>query len=146
MEHSRKRLKEASALVLLFTAFTFVRLLIELFVIGFEGDPAQAGLTEELIMITKIVLAVISFIVLIPQIYIGVKGLKIAKKPASTKGHIIWAVIILCFSVFSVISIIFDIIGNVNLVDSVIALLDHSLDVIVYCMYIKYAHSVLRGV
>lgn len=146
MENSRIHLKEASFLVLLFTAFSFIRMLIQLFVVGFEVDPAQVGVSHEIVVAAMIVLFVISMILLLPQLYIGVKGMKIAKNPTSSKGHIVWAVILLAFSVFSIISTVSNIAEQINVVDNVITLVDHALDVIVYCMYIKYANRVLKGI
>ena len=93
-----------------------------------------------------IVMFVISMVLLLPQLYVGVRGMKIAKNPTSTKGHIVWAVILLIFSAFGIISTVSSIAEQVNILDNVITLFDHALDVIVYCMYIKYANRVLKGV
>ena len=146
MNNTRRHLKEASFLVLLFTAFSFARMLIQLFVVGFEVDPEQAGASRELILAGMIVLFVLSMILLLPQLYVGIKGMKIAKTPNRSKGHIVWAVILLIFAAFSIISTATGIVGSVNVADDVIGLVDHALDVIVYCMYIKYANQVLKGV
>lgn len=145
MSNSRNHLKEASFLVLLFTAFSFIRMIIQLFV-GFEADPTQVGVSHEIIVATMIVVFVVGLILLLPQLYVGVKGMKIAKNPTSAKGHIVWAVILLVFSAFGIISTVTSIAEQINVVDNVITLVDHALDVIVYCMYIKYANRVLKGI
>ncbi len=145
MSNSRNHLKEASFLVLLFTAFSFIRMIIQLFV-GFEADPTQVGVSHEIIVATMIVVFVVGLILLLPQLYVGVKGMKIAKNPTSAKGHIVWAVILLVFSAFGIIATVSSIAEQVNVVDNVITLVDHALDVIVYCMYIKYANRVLKGI
>lgn len=145
MSISRNHLKEASFLVLLFTAFSFIRMIIQLFV-GFEADPTQVGVSHEIIVATMIVVFVVGLILLLPQLYVGVKGMKIAKNPTSAKGHIVWAVILLVFSAFGIISTVTSIAEQINVVDNVITLVDHALDVIVYCMYIKYANRVLKGI
>lgn len=145
MSNSRNHLKEASFLVLLFTAFSFIRMIIQLFV-GFEADPTQVGVSHEIIVATMIVVFVVGLILLLPQLYVGVKGMKIAKNPTSSKGHIVWAVILLVFSAFGIISTVTSIAEQINVVDNVITLVDHALDVIVYCMYIKYANRVLKGI
>jgi hypothetical protein len=145
MSNSRNHLKEASFLVLLFTAFSFIRMIIQLFV-GFEADPTQVGVSHEIIVATMIVMFVVGLILLLPQLYVGVKGMKIAKNPTSSKGHIVWAVILLVFSAFGIISTVTSIAEQINVVDNVITLVDHALDVIVYCMYIKYANRVLKGI
>ena len=146
MNNSRRHLKEASFLVLLFTAFSLIRLLIQFFVVGFDTGLEQVGASNEVIMVGMIVVLVISIILLIPQLYIGVKGMKIAKNPASTKGHIVWAVILLVFSAFSIISTVSNIAEQTNIVENIITLFDHALDVIVYCMYINYATRVFKGI
>ena len=145
MNNSRNHLKEASFLVLLFTAFSFIRMIIQVFV-GFEADPTQVGVSHEIIVVTMIVMFVVGLILLLPQLYVGVKGMKIAKNPTSSKGHIVWAVILLVFSAFGIISTVTSIAEQINVVDNVITLVDHALDVIVYCMYIKYANRVLKGI
>lgn len=145
MSISRNHLKEASFLVLLFTAFSFIRMIIQVFV-GFEADPTQVGVSHEIIVVTMIIMFVVGLILLLPQLYVGVKGMKIAKNPTSSKGHIVWAVILLVFSAFGIISTVTSIAEQINVVDNVITLVDHALDVIVYCMYIKYANRVLKGI
>ena len=145
MSISRNHLKEASFLVLLFTAFSFIRMIIQVFV-GFEADPTQVGVSHEIIVVTMIVMFVVGLVLLLPQLYVGVKGMKIAKNPTSSKGHIVWAVILLVFSAFGIISTVTSIAEQINVVDNVITLVDHALDVIVYCMYIKYANRVLKGI
>lgn len=145
MSISRNHLKEASFLVLLFTAFSFIRMIIQVFV-GFEADPTQVGVSHEIIVVTMIVMFAVGLILLLPQLYVGVKGMKIAKNPTSSKGHIVWAVILLVFSAFGIISTVTSIAEQINVVDNVITLVDHALDVIVYCMYIKYANRVLKGI
>ena len=145
MSNSRNHLKEASFLVLLFTAFSFIRMIIQVFV-GFEADPTQVGVSHEIIVVTMIVMFVVGLVLLLPQLYVGVKGMKIAKNPTSSKGHIVWAVILLVFSAFGIIATVSSIVEQVNVVDNVITLVNHALDVIVYCMYIKYANRVLKGI
>ena len=145
MSISRNHLKEASFLVLLFTAFSFIRMIIQVFV-GFEADPTQVGVSHEIIVVTMIVMFVVGLVLLLPQLYVGVKGMKIAKNPTSSKGHIVWAVILLVFSAFGIIATVSSIVEQVNVVDNVITLVNHALDVIVYCMYIKYANRVLKGI
>lgn len=146
MSNSRRHLKEASFLVLLFAAFSFIRMIIQIFVVGFNGESEQVGASRELMVAVMIVTFVVSMILLLPQLYVGVKGMKIAKAPTMSKGHIVWAVILLVFAVFGMISAVSSIAEKTQIADNIIALVDHSLDVIVYCMYIKYANKVLGGV
>jgi uncharacterized membrane protein YhaH (DUF805 family) len=121
-------------------------MIIQFFVGGFDIDPTQVGVSHELAKVVMIVTFVFSLILLLPQLYVGVKGMKMAKEPTSSKGHIVWAVILLIFAVFGMISTASSMAGNTSIVDNIIALVDHALDVIVYCMYIKYANRVLKGI
>lgn len=146
MENSRKQLKAYSFLVLLFAAFSLIKLTVELIVIGFDKETVALDVSPELVLAATIILFVISLILLLPQIYVGVRGLKIAKNPEAKKGHIVWAVILLAFSVFAIFTPISDIAANVNVVNNVVTLIDYALDIIVYCMYIKYANRVLKGI
>ena len=146
MNNSRNHLKEASFLVLLFTAFSFVRIVINFFTVGFDAELGQVGVSQELVVVAMVILFVINLVLLLPQLYVGVKGMKIAKNPTSTKGHIAWAVVLLVFSAFGIISAVSSVAEQINIVDNVIALVDHALDVTVYCMYIKYANRVLKGI
>lgn len=145
MNKSGKNLKEASILVLIFAALSLVRMIFQFFVVGFDIDPAQAGTTPAFVQVMTIIMFVISLCLLLPELYVGLKGLKVAKKPNSDKGHIVWAIILLVFAAFGVLSSISGIAETVS-VDSITALVDHILDVIVYCMFIKYANQVLKGV
>jgi hypothetical protein len=119
---------------------------VEVLVTGFGTGDNTLGVSRELVIATMIALFVISLILLIPQIYVGVRGIKIAKAPEAKKGHIVWAVILLVFSVFGIFSPISNIMANVSVLDNMIALCDQLLDVIVYCMYIKYSTQVLKSI
>ena len=144
MENSRKHLKEASLLVLIFAALSFIRLIVQVFT-GF-GPTVTGEFSRELVLATMIVVFAINFILLLPQIYVGIRGLKNAKSPESSKGHIVWAVILLAFAIFSVFSPISNLMAKVDVLDNVIVLVDHALDIIVYCMFIKYAAGVAKNV
>ena len=98
MEQSRKNLKLSSIIVLILSVFYAIQLVCELMFGEINNATIPEGAPDNILLITKIVLASIAGLLLIPNIYIGVKGLKVAKNPDSSKAHIVWAIILLVFS------------------------------------------------
>ena len=98
MEQTQKSLKLSSIFVLLFAGLSMVEIVAELLFGEINSVVIPEGAPENILMITKIILLAVSLLFLLPQLYIGIKGLKIAKCPDSSKGHIIWAAILLTFS------------------------------------------------
>ena len=78
MENSKKNLKIMSICILICTAITLVRLVLELVYAGVKG---QFEASKGIVLASLIITFVIAFIILLPQIYVGLKGLKIAKNP-----------------------------------------------------------------
>lgn len=75
MEQSKKNLKFMSIAMIALAFLSLVRVAIELIFTDFS----VANYSKEIILIATIVFAVISVIILLPQFYIGLKGIKIAK-------------------------------------------------------------------
>lgn len=145
MEKMRKNLKESSFLVLFFAALTFVRLVVQVIVNGVKVENVPEGTTEGIVLAGIIVAYVINFAMLLPQLYVGFKGLKVAKEPDGSKGHIIWAWILFAFAVIGVISAISSLTQSKDLVNDIISLVDTVLDVIVYVLFVRAANQVLKA-
>ena len=145
MEQSRKQFKIASLVVLIFTAFTLVNLIAEIF----YGDLSNAALPEgapsNALAVTQIFVLVFSFVMLLPQVYIGWKGLRVAKNPDDSKGHIIWAAILLGFAVLGLIEPVIALIQQGGTYGNISDLFGGLLDVIIFYEYIQYARAVLKG-
>ena len=94
MEQAKKNLKTFSIFVLLYAGASLIKILTELLLGDLNSAEIPVGSPDNILMITKMVLLGISLILLLPRVYVGCKGLKIAKKPDASKGHIIWAMII----------------------------------------------------
>ena len=94
MEKARKNLKEMSVLILIFAVFSFVRSIVEILFAGLSIKDLPEEITENIVIIGIVVLCVFSLILSIPQLYVGIRGIKVAKKPVATKGHIVWAIIL----------------------------------------------------
>ena len=86
MENAKKNLKVASWLVLALAAFTVVRKVVDAVINGFEVKEVPADMTEDLVRISLIVAFSFGFVVILPQLYIAIKGFKIANAPCHAKG------------------------------------------------------------
>ena len=141
MEHSRKQLKISSYLVLLFALISLIEVIAALIL---EDFGAGGEATANVVMITKIIIMAVTVIFLIPQVYVGVKGLKIANNPNSSKTHITWATVLF---VFSVVSLIAPIMGFINKSgsDNVRTLFGLLLEATIYLEYIIEAKKVAEG-
>ena len=98
MEQTRKNLKTSSLIVLALAGLSLLNILYGLFFGEFNEELNSAVLPEgspdNILMITKVFVLVVSFLMLLPQLYIGLKGLKLAKNPDSSRGHIVWGIIL----------------------------------------------------
>jgi hypothetical protein len=82
----------------------------------------------------------------LPSIYIGIKGWRIAKKPNSSKGHIVWAIILLVFAALSLISPVVDFINNGFKHGNISEFLSIAVEATVFFEYIKYAIAVRKAI
>ena len=87
MEKNRKELKSFSFLVLVLVAMELIRAIITLCITGVpNASEIPGGATENLARVAYIITFVLVFIVAIPEIYIGIKGIKIAKRIQDETG------------------------------------------------------------
>ena len=91
MEKAKKNLKVFSILVLVFAGCDFIKSIVE--VLFFAKIP-PVGTTPAIWIASKIVFVVLAVLVLIPQIFVGVRGIKMANGTVTKKGHITWASIL----------------------------------------------------
>ena len=143
MEQSRKQLKIYSIVVLIFVGVSILNLLSGF--IALNGATIPEDAPENILTITKIILSVIMAVILLPQIYVGVKGLKIASNPDSSKLHIIVAAVLLGITSLTAISPIIAIVQNVEVFDNVRYLLSIIVEAWVFFDYIRYAKLVADG-
>ena len=147
MEQLRKNLKNSSVIVLALAGLSFVNILFELFfgVLNEElqGAAIPEGSPDNIVLITQIFILVISVLMLLPQLYIGLKGLKMAKKPDSSKGHIVWGIILVIFAAAGLISPLLAFLqGDGEAFANVSEFLSIGVDVAVLIGYVKYAKAV----
>jgi hypothetical protein len=145
MEQSRKYLKWSSVAVLSLVGVYILELISELLWGEINSAVIPEGASENILLITKIFIVAVSVLLLLPQIYVGIKGLIIAKKPTCTKAHIVWAVILLVFAAVGVVDPIVGLINGGGVYDNVKSLSGIALELVVYYDYIKYAREVRKG-
>ena len=139
MEQSRKHLKISSIVVLVFTLAKIIGLIASLMELNNASIPD--GAPDNILTITKTILMVVSGILLLPQIYIGLKGLRIANNPNSSKFHIVVATIVFIFTLLSLVSPAIALIeGSSN--ESIRTLLGIAVEASVYFDYIMAARAV----
>ena len=141
MENSKKNLKIMSICILICTAITLVRLVLELVYAGVKG---QFEASKGIVLASLIITFVIAFIILLPQIYVGLKGLKIAKNPDGSKTHITCAIVLLVISICFVVFAIVDLIKAKGGTSNITALADNILDAVILFLYVKYAREVQK--
>ena len=140
MEKSRKYLKIYSIVVLVYTLGIILNLVAGLSELNNATIPA--GSPDNIVLITKVILMVISGILLLPQIFIGLKGIKVANNPDSSKSHIVVATILFVLAIFSTITPISSIIKKEAVGENVRNLLSIAVELYLYFDYIKYARLV----
>ena len=143
MENYRKHLRDMSIIVLFFSLITCVINILDIFLKGFNMDNLPEGATAGLVLVTKIVMGVLSIVFLLPELYIGVKGIKIAKNPDSSKAHIVWATILAVLSVFALLSHISGL-AQSGIVNGLINIIGTAADVAIYVCYIVCAKQVRK--
>lgn len=142
MEKNRKELKVLSIVILAFIALTMIKALVTVCVNGLpQATEIPQGMTAETVKIVAIVFLVLGFVVAIPQIYVGVKGILVANGAAGGKGHIIWALILAILAGVSVISGISELTKGFS-VDSVLGVLDPAIDLALFVSFYVYARRV----
>ena len=144
MEKNKKELKSFSILILALVGLTLIRSIVTVCIKGIpQSTEIPEGMTKELVQIVAIIAFAVGFVILIPQIYIGVKGILIANGAESGKAHIIWAIILLICSGIAVISGISDLVKAFDIY-AVLDLLGPIIDCAVFAFYYIYARKVAQ--
>lgn len=139
MEKTKKLLKQVSIFILIFAGLSLVQMILELVLTDFDFDSVPDDVSQEAVEIITYCIIALSFVCLIPSIFIGVRGIQIAKNPTSKTGHIKWAKVLLVFAIISMIISISDVINSKDLVMDITAIVNVIIDIMFYVLYIKYA-------
>lgn len=147
MKETRKKLKNFAVIALALAVLSLINVLFELFFGELNSALNNAivpdGAPGNIVLIAKVFVLVVSLFIILPQIYIGVKGIRIAKDPDSSISHIVWGIILVIFTASSLISPFLSIIrGDANVLENASQLLSVGVDVFVLVEYVKYAIAV----
>ena len=146
MEQTRKNLKLSSIAVLALAFFTLLQIVSELLYGDLNNAVIPEGAPENILPITKIVLFSVALLLTLPSIYIGIKGLRIAKKPNSSKAHIVWAIILLVFASLFLIEQGVGFIHDGFKFENISAFCSIVVEVAVFVEYIRFAIAVRKTV
>ena len=146
MEQTRKYLKLSSIAVLALAGFSMLQVVSELLFGEFANAAIPEGAPDNILLITRIIIFSFALLLTLPSIYIGIKGLRIAKRPNSSKGHIVWAIILLVFAALSLISPVVDFVNDGFNRGNISEFLSIAVEVSVFFEYIKYAIAVRKAI
>ena len=146
MEQSKKFLKIYSYLILALAAFSIAQIVAELFFGKIDAAALTAEIPEGILTFTKYLVLSISFLLTLPSFYVAFKGLKVAKNPDSSKGHIVWATILIVFYIIALIDPAIDIIKKVDVFGNVSRFCSILVEAWIYYDFIRYAKAVAKGV
>ena len=145
MEKAKRGLKDMSIVILIFAIFDFIKAVVDIFLIEFNPETLPEGATEGVILAARIILCVIGFIVLAPQLYVGIKGIKLSNAPKSGKAHIVWATILAVLAILAVISPIQELINKGDVIGNVNTIANTVLEACIYVLYIGYAKELNKA-
>ena len=126
--------------------FSLLQIVSELLYGELNNAVIPEGAPENILPITKIVLFSVALLLTLPNIYIGIKGLRIAKKPNSSKGHIVWAIILLAFAALFLIEQGVGFIHDGFNFENISAFCSIVVEVAVFVEYIRFAIAVKKTV
>ena len=144
MGNSIKYLKITSIALLIYTIFSAFEIAIALYFGEFDNVAIPEGSPDNILAITKTFILVVSVLLLLPQLYLGIKGLRVAANPTSSKGHIVLAIVIFVFVLISAVTAIQGIASGEETDSNVSALLSLMVEVAIYFEYILYAIRVAK--
>lgn len=132
-----------SIFILGYAAYTLISLGLELFWgRGFDNTTVPEGSPENMIEITKIFVMVVAAVMVLPQIYVGIKGVRIARDPDSSGGHIFWAVVLFLLSLVRIVASVIDLVNSGGAGEGFSPIIDGIIEAFFYVEFITYARRV----
>ena len=145
MKETKRNLKVLSIVILAMAVYSLIRVVLSVFTMDFDTSNLPDGATASIVLAGQIAVCVISLILLLPQVFVGVKGIKVSNTPDSSKAHIVWAVILTVFSSIGVISPVLNLIQKTDIVGNLFEAADMAIDAVIYIVYIKCAKQLLKA-
>ncbi|MBR5519133.1 MAG: hypothetical protein IKU55_00295 [Clostridia bacterium] len=147
MEKTKQSLKWTSYLVLFFAAWTLVQLVVALFCGNLDFSLLSTEATEGMILTAKIIIVAISTLLLLPQVFVGCRGLQLVKNPATkTKAALVWAVILLVISAWGLVDPIVGIIKQTNVTDNVFLAFSNLAEALLFFDFIRLTKILTKDV
>ena len=141
MEKNKKELKILSILILVLVAWSVIKAIVNVCLYGMPKLEATEGVSQEVMQVAGVIVFVLSFVVLLPQVYVGVKGILVADKGAKGKGHIIWAIILAVLAAIAAISSAISVFKAFS-ADNLVSLGLAATDLAVYLAYFVIARKI----
>jgi hypothetical protein len=145
MNKDRKNLKDLSIIILVFAAISLVRIIVDLCVFGLNASNVPVeGVSEDMVRTATIIAFVLALLLLIPDVFIGIRGIKEANNPTGKKGHITWALVLVILSLIATISAVIDMFNGFD-VGKLLEVIDVAIDVALFYFYYVAAKKVANA-
>ncbi len=145
MDRTRKNLMAFSIFILGYAAYTLISLGLELFLGGgFDNVTVPEGSPENIINITKTFVMIVTVVMVLPQIYVGIKGICVARNPDSSGAHIFWAGVLFLFALVGIVSSVIDLMNNSGTDGVFSSIVDGAIEAVFYLEFITYARAVRK--
>lgn len=110
MGSPKKILKIYSFVILGLAVLTLTGIILELRSVEVNNAILPDGAPEIVLDIAKGVIVVISLVFLLPQLYLGIKGLCVAENPDSSRGHIFCSMVLFVLDLLALVAPIISIV------------------------------------
>ena len=140
-EQTKKNLRIISLCLVIFSIVSLALAAMDLITFWMDRDN-YSGTSDGVVLASIRIVGVMSLLMVAVQIYIGLKGMKVAKEPDSSKGHITWATVLLVLSIIALVSPVMEMIQTKAIVANVVTIIDCLVDVLLYYYFIKWAKEV----
>lgn len=141
MEQTKKNLRIISLCLVIFSIVSLALAAMDMITFWMDRDN-YSGTSDGVVLASIGIVGVMSLLMVAVQIYIGLKGMKVAKEPDSSKGHITWATVLLVLSIIALVSPVMEMIQTKAIVANVVTIIDCLVDVLLYYYFIKWAKEV----
>lgn len=144
---NRKKLHDYGLIMILFGVLdlvTFISDIIPAFTSGdFKQKLSEAGALG--IVVTSVTIALTALIVL-ADVFLGIKALKVSKKPTADKGYIIVTMVFLVLSALSVIACVVAFFDATDIFGKILDLLLAVATSAIYFLFVQAANAVRNDV
>lgn len=148
MENNKKNLKILSIAILALVAIGVIFSIVTVCIKGFPTVNAKdlpEGISEDIGKVLAIVAWAVSLVLYLPQLFLGLRGLKVANGTSTgKKGHIVWGVILAICAIISVISANATIVKTFN-VDNLLNVISYVLRAVIYVWYVICAVKIAKA-